>query len=415
MKSKLFFTLSSPPPLRILFLVQRGGVRFLRYLLMRGGVHLCPAVAGCAFVFASSAVAQNEDDRLRLLSADVARSIEQNGQVVRQLEGSVHFQQGAMRMSCLRAVQYVDAGRTEFIGKVEIDDADRKLLAERVIYNEKTKVQEAFENVRLRRGPNSLRAEKVTYFREQRRAIAEHKVELYNSERRIRVNGGRADYERATEYSRIIDNPVLVELDSLGAEIMRVVGDTMEVFEGGKRAKVKGEVRINRNKTRAECGEAEYFSDDERLELRISPVAWQSQDEIRGRLISLFFVEEKLTRAHVAEQANVVSKVDTLANDDRVNTLSGGEITMFFENDRVNKMLVERTATSFYHVIEDGKDKGRNRAQGDRITLQFDEGKIARVLVESRPGKSTGKFVPPSLPFDEAPRAAADSTNGRGR
>lgn len=375
-------------------------------------LRLC--VFACAFVFTTSAVAQNEDDRLRLLSADVARSLEQNGQVVRQLEGNVKFQQGAMRMSCQRAIQYVDGGRTEFIGKVEMDDDDRKLLAERVIYYEKTKVQEAFDNVRIRRGPNSLRAEKVTYFRESRRAIAETKVELYNSERRIRVNGGHADYDRATEYSRIVDHPVLVELDSLGAEIMRVVGDTMEVFEGGKRAKVKNNVKITRDKTRAECGEAEYFSDDERLELRIKPVAWQAQDEIRGKLISLFFIEEKLIRAHVNEQANVVSKVDTLANDDRVNTLSGGEITMFFENDRVKRMLVERTATSFYHVIEEGKDKGRNRAQGDRITLHFDENKIERVIVESKPGVSTGKFVPPGMPIDGTPQTAvADSASTR--
>jgi lipopolysaccharide export system protein LptA len=367
-----------------------------------------------AFIFITSMLAQNEDDRLRLLSADVARSLEQNGQVVRQLEGNVKFQQGATRMSCQRAIQYVDAGRTEFIGKVEMDDDDRKLLAERVIYFEKAKIQEAYDNVRLRRGPNSLRAEKVTYFREQRRAIAENRVELYNSDRRIRVNGGRAEYERATEYSRIVDNPVLVELDSLGAEIMRVAGDTMEVFEGGKRAKVKGKVKITRNKTRAECGEAEYFSDDERLELRISPVAWQARDEIRGKLISLFFTDEKLTRAHVAEQANVVSKVDTLANDDRVNTLSGGELTMFFENDQVKRMLVERTATSFYHVIEEGRDKGRNRAQGDRITLHFDEGQIVRVMVESEPGKSTGKFVPPGMPMDGTPQvAAADSASER--
>ena len=379
---------------------------------------LCPAVAGCTVVFfllsCVPAFAQTtEDERLRLLHADVARSLEQNGEVVRQLEGNVQFQQGAMLMACQRAIQYVDAGRTEFIGRVKFDDGDRTLLAERVIYFEKTDVQEAYTNVRLRRGANSLRAEKVIYFRDERRAIAEKNVELYNSERRMRVNGGRAEYDREVEYSRILDEPVLVELDSLGAEVMRIVGDTMEVFEGGKRAKVTGNVRITRNQTRAQCGEAEYFNDDDRLELQVSPVAWHSQEEIRGKLISLFFLDEKLTRAHVAEQANVVSKVDTLANDDRVNTLSGGEITMFFADEKVKQVLVERTATSFYHVIEEGKEKGKNRAQGDRITLHIAEGKIARVLIESRPGKSTGKFVPPNMPMDEAaPKAAASSKTG---
>lgn len=356
-----------------------------------------------------------DDERLRLLHADVARSLEQNGEVVRQLEGNVTFRQGATQMACQRAIQYVNAHRTEFIGQVEIDDGDRKLHAERVIYYEQSRVQEAYTNVRLRRGKNSLRAEKVTYFQEERRAIAEKAVELYNSERRVRVNGGRAEYFRENEYSRIVEKPVLVELDSLGAVIMRVVGDTMEVFEGGKRAMVKGNVEITRNKTRAQCGVAEYFTDDDRLELRVVPVAWQEQDEIRGKRISLFFTEEKLTRAHVAEQANVVTKVDTVASDNRFNTLSGAEITMFFADEKVHQVVVERTATSFYHVIEDGKNKGKNRVQGDRITLTFAEGRITRVVIASRPGMSTGKFVPPNLPLEEPqPHATASpASNAR--
>ena len=351
-----------------------------------------------------------EDERLRLLHADVARSFEQNGRVVRQLEGHVKFQQGATRMSCERALQHVDEARTEFIGNVVIDDGDRRLQAARVVYYEKLKIQEAFTRVFLRRGKNSLRAEKVTYRQLERRANADQSVELFNSERRVRVNADRAVYWRDDEHSRFYGNPVLVQLDSLGKEIMRVVGDTMEVFEAGKRARVRGNVTITRNKTRAQCGEAEYRADNESLELRLEPVAWQGQDEIRGKSIALFFTDEKLTRAHVEDQAQVVSKVDTASSDDRLNTITGGEITMFFAAEQLQRMVVERTATSFYHVIEAGRNKGKNRAEGDRITLSVKDGNIVRVIVESRPGKSTGKFVPPNLPMDRA--ASPDTTAG---
>jgi lipopolysaccharide export system protein LptA len=354
-----------------------------------------------------------DDERLHLIHADVARSGEQNGQVMRQLEGNVSFRQGPMRMSCDRAFQFLEAGRSEFLGRVQMDDGDRQLAAERIIYYEKTRVQEAYTNVRLRRGANSLRAEKVTYFQNERRAVAEQAVEIYNSERRVRVNGGRAEYLRDIEYARITENPVLLELDSLGAEVMRITGDTMEVFQGGERALVTGNVTISRNKTRANCGQAEYFADDDRLELRLQPVAWHGQDEMRGKMISLFFTDEKLARAHVAEQATVVSKADTAASDDRVNTLSGGEMTMQFADEKLKQVLVERTATSFYYVIENGKTKGRNRAQGDRIMLHFIEGKIARVVIESQPGVSTGKFVPPNMPMEEvAPTAAVSPKVG---
>lgn len=351
-----------------------------------------------------------DDERLRLVHADVARSLEQGGEIVRLLEGNVMFRQGSTRLSCQRAAQYVNAGRTELLGNVVIDDGDRRLLAERVVHYEKSKVQEAHRNVRLFRGKNSLRAEKVTYFQEERRAVAEKAVELYNSEHRVRLNAGRAEYFRENEHARVFEKPVLVEMDSLGVEITRVVGDTMEVFDGGKRFLVKGQVGITRDKTRARCGAAEYFAKEERLELRESPVAWQKPDEIRGKLISLFFDEKRLQRVHIAEQATVLSKVDTVAADDRVNTLTGAEITMHFTDERVSQIAVERTATSFYHVIEEGKNKGKNRAQGDRMTLTFDNGRISRVVIESRPGMSTGKFVPPHLPLDEPQPSAASSS-----
>jgi hypothetical protein len=225
-------------------------------------------------------------------------------------------------------------------------------------------------------------------------AIADSQVVMTNSERRLKLTCGHLEHLRDEEYAKATLSPVLVEMDSLGAETLRITGEQIELFEGGKRAKVSKQVRITRRETRAECEEAEYFRDAENLELRIDPVTWQGGDELTGELIKLFLDDQKLTRAHVIGNAHVTSIVDTLKIGRRINTLSGREITLQFQDEKVDKVVVEGTATSVYHLIEEGEEKGKVRVQGDRITLFVDGQNLKRAMIESKPGTSTGRFLP---------------------
>jgi lipopolysaccharide export system protein LptA len=221
---------------------------------------------------------------------------------------------------------------------------------------------------------------------------------MTNNERRLQLTCGHLEYFRDHEYAKAIVNPVLVEFDSLRVETLRISGEQIELFEGGKRAKVSRQVRITRRETRAECDEAEYYRVAERLELRINPITWQGGDKLIGERIELFLDDQKLTRAHVVNNANFTSVVDTLKSGRRINTLSGREITLFFQDEKVERVMVEGTATSVYHLIEEGEEKGKNRVQGDRITLLVDGKNLKRVIIESKPGTSTGRFLPVGVP-----------------
>jgi hypothetical protein len=134
-------------------------------------------------------------------------------------------------------------------------------------------------------------------------------------------------------------------------------------FEGGSARRFQ-QVKITRSNTRAECGEAEYFRDNERMELRLDPVTWQDGDKITGERIDLFLNDQKLNRAHVINKAEVISEIDTLKVGKRINTLSGREITMLLKDEKIEKVIVEGTATSEYHVIEESEEKGKVRLQG---------------------------------------------------
>lgn len=345
--------------------------------------------------FANLALAQSEaPGKLRLVHADSAISYEKNGRIIRELIGNVEFAQDSATMTCDRAREIPAEKKTVFLGHVQMREGKRWLRANEVLYFEDRQEQRAVGEVALGEGPSELRARFVTYFQKTKTAIADSNVVLTNSERRLRLTCGHLTYQRETEYTDATINPVLIEHDSLNVETLRITGERLELFDGGKRAKVSKDVKITHGNTRAECDEAEYFREAERLELRLDPVVWQEGDKLKGNRIDLFLKEQKLNRAHVVENAEMTSEIDTLKIGKRLNRLSGQEITMLLHDERVEKVIVDGTATSEYHLIEEGNEKGKVRVQGDKITLLVDNQVLKRVIVESTPGSSTGRFWP---------------------
>lgn len=355
-------------------------------------------LSGCLLLLlgnTASGLAQAEQGRLELVHADSGRSVIEGGFSVMELIGNVKFVQDSLEINCDRARRIPQRNLVELLGNVDVREGKKRLRAERVNYFEDRHVQEAIGNVKMSDEASELTAHKVTYLERDSLVIAELDVVLNQQEKRVRLTCGKAEYRRRDEYAKATVKPVLVELDSLGAENMRITGDVVEMFNGGSRAKVTNNVEIIRQETRATCGEAEYFRDEKRLELRLDPVAWREDEETKGTTIGLFFNEDqKLTRSVVSGKATATSTIDSVRAGQRINALSGGTITTHFKNERAHKVVVEETATSLYYVIEEGREKGTNRVQGDRITLFVEDQELKRVVVESSPGVSNGRFDP---------------------
>lgn len=319
----------------------------------------------------------------------------EGGLAVMELIGNVKFVQDSLEIVCDRARRIPERNLIELLGNVDVQEGKKRLRAERVNYFEDRRVQEAIGNVIMNDESSELTAHKVTYFERDSLVIAELEVIMTQREKRVRLTCGRAEYRRREEYAKATINPVLVELDSLGEENMRITGDMIEMFGGGSRAKVTDKVEITRQETRATCGEAEYFRDEKCLELRRDPVAWREDEETKGETIALFFNDDqKLVKSVVSGNATATSTVDSVRTGQRINALSGGTITTHFKNEQADQVVVEETATSVYYVVEDGKEKGTNRVQGDRITLFVENKELKRVLVQSSPGTSNGRYEP---------------------
>jgi len=342
------------------------------------------------------AQAQNEE-RLRLVRADVLRSEIVNGSRVRIVEGNVEFQQGDATMTCNRAEWYVDEGRSVLRGNVVIVQKGTRLTADQVAYFDRSRTTLATGHVVLDDEGRIMESDSLWYYRHENKALARGRVVMTDSLGRPVLTGGPAQYDRDRDYVRVLRSPVLVQKDSLGVEELRVTSDQMEIFEGGARTRAAGHVVITKDSTTARCGEAEYFKKKGHFVLRQKPVAVQGRQEIHGDQIDLWLKDNQLDRVEVLKGAEVISRIDTLPGADLVNRLTGERMTLYLEDEQLRRVIIVGRAYSTYHVIDNGQATGTNEAIGDTMTLQFDHGRLKRVSISSSPGSSVGRLFPSGL------------------
>jgi lipopolysaccharide export system protein LptA len=378
----------------------------------------------CVFIlcalFGHSPAQENEPPaKLRLIHANEMAGVVERGQKLRKLTGNVKFRHGKTTITCRQSIEYPLQGRWVLIGDVNIFDDEKTLKADRVTYFAKSKSYEALKNVELTTDSTVINTRKLKYFLKERKAIAEGEVKIVNTLERTQLTSEYAEYFRDDKYTRLTQNPVFIQFDSTGREETRILGKVIESIDGGAQIKVDQDVKIFHRDVRAQCGHAEYFKNDEKIILTTEPVVFQKNNKLEGQTIELHLVNRKIKEVHVIERALATLLPDSAQKNEKPSTISGQKLVAFINNDVVDKVSVDGTATCVYHLYEKGVYKGMNRAQGDSLTLFLFGNTIQRIIFNSKPGKSTGKFLPPG--FDvaageaDANRKQAKTQAGNGK
>lgn len=347
------------------------------------------------FVF-SELPGQSANKRLRLVSADVLKQETDGSRTVRTLKGNVKFEQGSTTITCDLAIQVFNREPIVLIGHVEIVDERSKLSADTVSFFQESGIQIAEGNVFSATATDTTFSDRMTHFDDENKVVSVGNVSIVNPGDGTKLLADYAEYWRDKKYGKIWGDPIWFKYDSVGVETMRITGDTMEVFELGKRILVINHVKISQNKTQAECNRLEYFRGEGRALLTESASVLQSNQEIIGDSLELFFQDSQLQRALVNGNARAISDADPNAREGRwVNKLTGERMTFYFRDEELYRVVVQEQATSEYHIIEGDQYKGSNEVSGDEIEVLLAHGQAQRVTVASSPDLSVGKYAPP--------------------
>jgi hypothetical protein len=372
-----------------------------------------------------SLFAQGDSKLIVLEGADSLIGKVIDGKAARELIGNVRIRQGNVLVKCDRALQMIEAGTIELMGHVVVDDDSVIMTAPRGFYYRDARRAEAFGGVRLTDGFSTLdaaygeylidprlaffrtrvvahdstsvlNADSARYDRNRRYTEAFGRVVLYQKEDAITISGGRFVHDAVKQYSRMTEDPVLVQQDTSGgaSDTLIVRSRIMESYRDSTRLMVATDsVEIIRRDLGGRAGMVTFHTRGDSILMRTHPVLWYEETQVTGDSINLYMRSRALDRISVMGNAFALSESDS-GFEGRFDQLSGESLGMQFTKKRLSRIDVDVRATSLYFVYEDSAANGVNKTSGDRIVMRFADGKAESIHVH---GGVEGQYFPEPL------------------
>jgi lipopolysaccharide export system protein LptA len=333
------------------------------------------------------------ENLLYLVHADNSQGRVVEGERVRILTGNIEVYQDTLRMYCDEATFYENRSQAIFVGNVLIDDGHHKLRANRIVYSTDSRMAECTGQVRIGGINDSLYAEKFIYTFKERNAEGEKNLFIHDKQNQVKIWGDAGKYISADRYSKVTGHARFEQVNPDHPDTLLITANILEYFgEEPRRAYAVNEVTIYKDQVKATCDSATYRISEELVQLRINPLAWQGQNEMKGRTIDMLLDSLKVKAIHIEDNAHVKSLADSTQN--KYNHLKGKSIQITLENGQPQQIIARKNAISVYVAIEDSLNQGTNSSSSDSILVFFNGGKIDSIAII---GGTEGIFYPPDF------------------
>ncbi len=129
------------------------------------------------FLFAAQLFSQDESKRIHVVGDSLVGRII-GGESVREVKGRVAITQGAVRITCNKAIQYLERNEAELIGNVVVTQDSVIIKTERGYYYGDTKITHSKTGVFLTDGHIQLNAKNGYYYFDEKRSYFYENVKL---------------------------------------------------------------------------------------------------------------------------------------------------------------------------------------------------------------------------------------------
>ncbi|MDH3252150.1 MAG: hypothetical protein OEM41_05115, partial [Ignavibacteria bacterium] len=326
-----------------------------RWSLLHGSIQwMLLFLAGSASVFAQAGrvvVIENADSLIGTVI---------DGEQAKILSGNVRIRQEAVRLSCDRAIQFVESGEVVLTGNLVVEEESLTLRAPRGIFHREGRRTEAFDRVVLDDGSvhltaeygeyhldarraffrrrvvvrdtsSTLTADSLLYYRDERRSVAMGNVFMHLLEDNVSITGKRMLNYADSQFTVVTGDPRLVQVDTSAqgrSDTLVVRSRSMESYRDPIRHLVAiDDVRIVRAELAARAGRASFFTEADSILLRTSPVIWYEQTQVTGDSIDVYLQDRALRQVDVLGSAFALSRSDSL-HPERYDQLSGNRMRM---------------------------------------------------------------------------------------
>jgi lipopolysaccharide export system protein LptA len=374
-----------------------------------------------------------------------------NGESIREVHGNVVMTQGAVRITCSKAIQFIARNEAELIGKVVVTqdsiiintdlgyyygdskvafsnsgvslfDGHINLNSKHGYYYFDEKRAFFYDNVRLYDKSTNLESDRLTYFNDENKAVASGNVRVKDStsvlladslvnyrntkstfayknviihdpQNRLTIFGGELEDYDEINYTKIFDNPILIQIDTTKngeLDTLIISSKLMEAFnDSTKRLVASDSVKISRSGFASVNGITFYYQDPDHLftykreEDSSTPVLWNDNTQLIGDTVNIYLEENRMKKMLINSNASIISTQE--GYDTRFDQISGREIRMLFGQDGLEKTEVMGNVLSIYYLYEEDEPNGLLKSSSERANIFFSNNSVSEVKFYGNP------------------------------
>jgi len=129
------------------------------------------------------------------------------------------------------------------------------------------------------------------------------------------------------------------------------------------------------------CDSLAYSFLDSVIRLYDDPIVWSAENQLTADSIALYTKDSKAEHMELYNNAFVVSEVDTA----RYDQISGKNLSGYFVENKLHRIKVTGNGEAIYYVVDGNELVGVNRARSATIEIFIEDGKIAEIYQNQSP------------------------------
>lgn len=281
----------------------------------------------------------------------------------------------------------------------ELNNNGKKLIGDKVIWNSRDSIGEAFGNVLY--------------------------TDVLNKNR---MTGQYCYYDDKTGYSMGTDSAQIIDY-SQGRDTMYLHGDTVKLFTINiktdsvyRTMHAYHKVRMFREDIQGVCDSLVYNKKTSQVTMYRDPVVWSKNQQILGEEIIAFMNDSTIDSIQVLRQTLMCERLDSM----HYNQISGHELHSYFDKGKIKSThTIGNVIVKYYPLDSDSLMIGLNHCESTEMKMFMgSDQKIRRIWMPAATGTLYPIFkIPPKQRFLDnfnwfdymRPKDAADIFNWRGK
>jgi lipopolysaccharide export system protein LptA len=329
-------------------------------------------------------------------------------------------------------LKYVTPTKTViFLGPTNVFYKKDKLYCERGWYNTQTQISHLTKKGIIYTGKNILYADSIYYDKKNESGDAFSNIRMIDTVQKTIISGNRSYSNQKTGIMWVTNHALLTKI--MGKDSLFSTADSMFAYE--KKTKILKKLvsdsiyttkkdTLLKQKTKEEIihnllkdttnylkkdsstiiayhhvkifktdvqGVADtmiYSSFDSTLTLQHLPVLWHKVNQLSGKVITVYFSNNKMDKINIPENTFIISQIDTI----HFNQIKGKTMWAYFRNDTLRRIDITSNAQSAYYLQNDKKKlQGVNLIESSKLTVNEKAGKLDQITFIK---KAVAKILP---------------------